>query len=140
VKAGREPNGSYNCVVEQPATGLRRFSRFIAVGILNTAFGYAVFALLVVLGMNASVALFCAMTLGVLFNFLTTGRLVFNNRDALLLGRFVLSYGVCYLVNISLLQIARGIGVGPIPAQGLCLILIVPLSFVLQSMFVFKRA
>jgi putative flippase GtrA len=90
--------------------------------------------------MNASAALFCAMSVGVLFNFLTTGRLVFKNREALLLGRFVMSYGICYVVNVTLLQIARDLGVATIPAQGLCMILVVPLSFVLQKMFVFNRA
>jgi putative flippase GtrA len=52
------------------------FVRFLAVGVLNTAFGYALFALLVWAGVWYPAA---ASTIGgMIFNFNTTGRLVFG--------------------------------------------------------------
>ena len=43
--------------------------KFILVGILNTAFGYSLFALFIFLNMHYSLAVFLSTVLGVLFNF-----------------------------------------------------------------------
>jgi putative flippase GtrA len=43
--------------------------RFLLVGVLNTAFGYLLFALLLALGLKVPLALLLATVGGVLFNF-----------------------------------------------------------------------
>jgi len=116
-----------------------QFIRFVAVGVLNTVFGYAVFALLVWAGLPASVALFISTIIGASFNFLTTGRLVFNNRDVRVIWRFMIVYGLVYLINLGLLKMVQTWGIALIPAQGLCLFATVPLSFIIQKLFVFKE-
>jgi putative flippase GtrA len=77
--------------------------KFIFVGILNTIFGYLVFAGLLWTGLHYSYALFVATCLCVLFNFKSIGILVFNNRKNQLLLRFILLYATLYGVNIVLI-------------------------------------
>ena len=62
-----------------------QFVKFLLVGALNTLFGYSVFAGLVYAGIAPMPALLLTYVVGVLFNFVTTGRLVFNRSRASLL-------------------------------------------------------
>src|SRR4051794_16854283 len=55
-----------------------QFLTFLAVGILNTAFGYGVFAGLYLLGGSHRVSIVIATGFGVVFNYFTMGRLVFT--------------------------------------------------------------
>ena len=65
------------------------FVKFVLVGILNTAFGYLVFALLLFLGLHYTLAVILSTIAGVLFNFKTTGTLVFKNHNNKLIFKFV---------------------------------------------------
>ena len=56
-----------------------QFVRFVLVGILNTAFGYGVYCLMLWIGLSYWWATLIANVLGVLFNFKTTGVLVFKS-------------------------------------------------------------
>ncbi len=116
-----------------------RFVRFLLVGGLNTAFGYGVFALLVLAGVHYAVAAFFSTVLGVLFNFRTTGRLVFGSRDDRLLFRFVLVYAITYFVGVGSLRVAKGAGVPVLLAAA---VLQLPMSFFtfgLQRAIVFRK-
>jgi putative flippase GtrA len=117
----------------------RRFARFLAVGLLNTAFGYALYAGGLFLGLRPEVALLVATVLGVCFNFLTTGRLVFADRDQNRIVRFVLAYAVSYLFNVAMLRGLLAVGASPLVAQALVLPLMVVLTFVLMRAFVFRE-
>ena len=55
-----------------------KFVRFLLVGVLNTLFGYFSFATLIIIGLDYKLAALLATIIGVLFNFQTTGRLVFG--------------------------------------------------------------
>ena len=79
------------------ASSQRQFVKFLVVGILNTAVGYGIFALLVWMKFGPSISLFLATVLGVLFNYLTTGRLVFSARGLGRLPFFVAVYGFTFL-------------------------------------------
>lgn len=118
--------------------GTAQFLRFLAVGLLNTAFGYAVYAIAIFASLNPALALACATVCGVVFNFFTTGRLVFRNKAASLFPRFVIGYGVVYLVNVSLLYLLTGWGLGPLLAQALALPPTVVFTFVLMKLIVFR--
>ena len=117
-----------------------QFVRFLLVGVLNTAFGYALFALFILLGASSAVALAGATILGVAFNFRTIGRLVFNNRDARLLPRFVLSYAVYFLINLACLHGLASLGISPLLAQLVLLPWLSTLNFLLLRRLVFTRA
>lgn len=112
--------------------------RFLGVGVLNTAFGYAIFAGGVLVGLSSGLALAIAMVIGVIFNFFTLGRLVFDSRDPTRLPRFVGVYALTYVVNLMLLRLWEGAGVGPLLAQLACLPVTVSLTFVLMRFLVFR--
>jgi putative flippase GtrA len=82
-----------------------QFLKFILVGGLNTLFGYGLFALLLALGLPYPYALFLATCIGVLFNFKSTGKLVFKNSSNALLIRFILLYVFIYLFNLAAIKI-----------------------------------
>lgn len=114
-----------------------QFIRFLLVGGLNTAFGYGAFVACLWLGMHYALAGAVSTTLGVLFNFMSTGRLVFSHRGNNRLPRFVAVYAAIYAVNM--LAIGGMLQLG-IPEWLGALILILPsaiLSYVLNRQFVF---
>lgn len=113
--------------------------RFVMVGGLNTAFGYTIFASLVLLGFSSALALFIATLCGMIFNFLTTGRLVFANRDWRLFPRFIATYVIVYAFNLTLLRLIEEAGVWTLAAQAVCLLPTVVLSFLILRSFVFEN-
>jgi len=82
-----------------------RFVRFLFVGGINTLFGYLVFSILILLQIHYAVASLFSTILGVLFNFFTTGRIVFKNNDPKLVFRFFGTYGLTYIIGVLLLMI-----------------------------------
>ena len=82
-----------------------KFVRFLFVGGLNTAFGVGVYCLAIFLGLHYFVATLLSNVLGVLFNFITTGNIVFENGDPRLIFRFVLCYVGVYLVNTGIVKL-----------------------------------
>ena len=117
-----------------------RFARFLVVGVFNTIFGYGVFFALLRTGLAPTRALAAATVVGVLFNFVTTGRVVFANSDAARLWRFALVYGVVFGVNAVLLEAGVMIGVDAALAQALLLAPCVALSYSLNRTLVFNVA
>ena len=116
---------------------LRLFLRFGLVGLLNAVFGYAVFALLIWLGIEPSVALVVATVAGTLFNFQTSRRLVFRSRgDA---ARFIAVYVVVLAINWTALRMLRRYGVAELEAQAILTLPVAALSFIGQRRFVFGR-
>ena len=117
-----------------------RLVRFFAIGGLNTAFGYGAYAALLFVGFHYAWAALLGTIAGVIFNYFTTGRLVFGDATARSLVRFVLVYGVLYVLNVAGLALLVGAGIGPYVAG---LVLIVPMalvSFALMRRFVFRSA
>ncbi len=81
------------------------FIKFLFVGVLNTLFGYGVFALFNFAGFHYSISTLLATVLGVLFNFKTTGCIVFKNGDNRLIIRFVMVYLFSYFLTIFALSL-----------------------------------
>ncbi len=111
--------------------------RFFLVGALNTLFSYCIFAFLIWVGISYPWALFIGSVLGVLFNFKTYGRLVFNSRNNKLIGRFFLVYAIVYLFNYVGLRIFLHVGINNYIGGA---ILAIPgglLGFLLNKTFVF---
>lgn len=117
-----------------------RLIRFIAVGILNSAFGYGLYALLIHVGIIPEIALLVATVLGVIFNFATTARLVFRSSDSRLFFRFVAVYAVIYGCNAMALRILVNSGINPFTAQALLMPLSVIATFAIMRAFVFQEA
>jgi len=114
-----------------------QFVKFLFVGALNTLFGYAVFAALIFAGVAPTPALVLTYVVGVLFNFVTTRRLVFSRSSASLL-RFIAAYVVIYFFNLALFKTVEALGAGPLVAQAVCLPVVAVFSFLLFKFTVFR--
>lgn len=153
-------------LVKRPVKLLQRienkFIRFLFVGVLNTMFGYGLFVLFIWFGMHYSIALFCANFLGILFNYKTTGYIVFETRSNRLLLHFFLVYGIVYLFNLCELYLLDASNlyetildwdfmkflddlplnkekIGDVIGQAITLLPNAILSFLLNKIFVFKK-
>jgi putative flippase GtrA len=72
------------------------------VGLINTIFGYGLYALLVFIGLNLFVAQIISHMTGAAFNYFMFRRHVFRHVEHPI-GRYVLSYAFNYLVGVSCL-------------------------------------
>ena len=115
-----------------------RVYRFLMVGALNTCVGYALFALFVWIGVPYPAAIGLSTIVGVFFNFLSSGRLVFGNTSNSRLGRFFLVYGVLYLTNLGFITALLTLGVNIYLAYAITLPPIAVATYFLQLNFVFK--
>lgn len=115
-----------------------KFLKFLFVGCLNTLFGYCLYALLITIGLIANVALFFQYIIGVLWNFKTTGSIVFNNHNNRLLLKFVLSYVFTFLINSLLLNFLIKY-LNEYISQAILILPIAMLSFLIFKFWVFKK-
>lgn len=111
------------------------FLRFGVVGLLNTAFGYAVFAAFVLAGVWPGAALVGATVAGVAFNFQTSRRLVFRSRGRVI--RFIAVYAALLVLNWVALRILHGFGILELQTQAVLAVPVAAVSFLAQKTFVF---
>jgi putative flippase GtrA len=103
---------------------VRRLFAFFVVGGINMLVGYALFAAFILVGLGTTLALLCATVIGVLFNYRTTGKLVFRS-DRAVFRLFIIVYIAQFATNWLALKALAAAGVGPLPAQ---LIVLLPLA------------
>jgi putative flippase GtrA len=135
------------------ATGLIRklwsiqILRFFAVGGVNTAFGYGVFALLILLNRHFRIcspeaelvlAPLISQICGILFNFKTTGTIVFRNRNNRLILRFFAVYSITYLLNYGLLRLFESFGIGRLAGGAILVLPLALLAYFLNKRCVFN--
>ncbi len=125
-----------------PREVILQFVRFNFVGIVNTALTYAVYAALVRVGVNHFVALGANYTVGILFSFMVNKRLTFGikGRAGLwMFARMVGSYALLLALNVLILWalVDRG-GMNTYLGQAIALVAVVPLSFSVQRVVVFR--
>jgi putative flippase GtrA len=116
-----------------------RFLRFLAVGALNTLFGYGCFALLLYVGLHYAVAMLLATIIGVLFNFKTVGRLVFRSRDNRLIFHFAAIYVVVYTVNVLCVKAFTLISISPYYGGAISILPVAVFGYYLNKRFVFNN-
>lgn len=117
---------------------LGRLWRYYQIGIVNTLFGYGMFALLVTAGLNIFLAQITAHIMGVTFNYFSYSRHVFQDASATKL-RFLLSYTLNYFVGLASLAAAVLIFSSPYVA-GLVAVLVASLiNFIVLRWLVFTR-
>jgi len=114
-----------------------QFLRFLVVGAVNTAFGYGVFAGFILLHLHYTVAALLATICGVLFNFKTTGVLVFENKNNRLIFRFFGVYAITYLLTIGLLKVFNFYNVSNLIGGAIIALPIAFISFSLSKKLVF---
>lgn len=116
-----------------------RLVRFFVIGVVNTLFSYIIFSLLSLIGLHYSLAKLISTVLGIIFNFFTTGRIVFNNHDNRLVFRFFFVYGITYLVDLLFLylMVDKG-GLNQMIAEAIATVPVALLSYLLNSLLTFK--
>lgn len=116
-----------------------RLLRFFAVGAVNFIFGYSCLALLLFFNFSNHVALLIATVVGVLFNFKSTGALVFKSGTNSLLFRFIGAYCVIYAANLLLVWALIWMGIDRFWAFGVLAFPMALFGFYLQRSFVFVQ-
>jgi putative flippase GtrA len=75
---------------------------------------------------------------GVTFNFITTGRFVFDHLHRSALLRFIAAYVVVFLINAGLYEVLSASGVTPLVAQAICVPIMAIFAFFLFKVHVFN--
>jgi putative flippase GtrA len=112
--------------------------RFVIVGVMNTVFGYFVFACLTALGCSDLLAVPAAMAVGVMFNFLSYGRLVFASLDTRRLPRFIVGYLCVYACNLFGLRVLERLGLNAYSAQAVLVFPLAVLAYFVNDRWVFR--
>ncbi len=115
-----------------------KFFKFLFVGALNTLFAYTIYAIFVAIGFRANIALIFQYVIGILWNFKTTGSIVFKNNNNWLIFKFVGAYIFTFCVNSITLKLLTKI-FNPYIAQALLVFPIAVLSFLILKFLVFKE-
>lgn len=115
------------------------FIKFVLVGIVNTMFGYGLFALLLFCNIHYALASILATIISVLFNFKTTGTLVFENKDNSRILKFISVYCLTTILSISGLKIAKIFGLNLYFAGFVLTGIMAIVTFILQKKYVFKK-
>ncbi len=119
----------------------QRIVKFLGVGVLNTLFGYGIYAVLVFIGLPYLIALFAATIIGVLFNYFSFGKIVFNTYSGwFVFGKFIVAYALVYVINAALLSIlTEGKYLNAYFAQGVCILPSVATSWLMMNRWVYKN-
>jgi putative flippase GtrA len=112
---------------------------FGLVGIANTAFGYGLYAFCLYLGWPYQAATVLSMLGSIGVGFLGQGRLVFRNVESRRIGRYVVMWvGLLLLFNL-VVNVTTYAGYSAYLGGLVALPIIIPLSFLVQKLYVFRR-
>jgi putative flippase GtrA len=117
----------------------KKFQKFLIVGVINTIFSYSLYAFFLSLGIHYGVAVLLSTILGVLFNFKTIGKFVFNNGSNRLIFKFIAPYVVIYFLNIGSLRVFDFFDFNMYFAGFIVTIYLSLVSFYLNKKFVFNQ-
>lgn len=112
--------------------------RYYQVGIINTLFGLGAYAILVHLGFGIYAAQLISHLLGMAFNYFTYSRHVFRDAGPAKL-RFVLSYGVNYLVSLGTLALVIRVIASPYLAGLVTTVLVSVVNYFALKLLVFRK-
>ena len=115
-----------------------KFARFMVVGLLNTAFSYFLFAILIKFEVAYPLAIGVATIMGIIFNFQTTGRIVFGNAESSKMRRFTLVYAGIYCLNILGVALLLLLEFNIYLANAVIIVPLALLTYSLQQKFVFQ--
>ncbi len=115
---------------------LTRLWRYYQAGIVNTLFGYGVYALLIRAGLWMYAAQLIAHVLGAAFNYFTFSRHVFHDSRASK-PRFVASYGLNYLLSLASLAAAAQLIASPYVAGLVAITFVSLVNYLILKHFVF---
>lgn len=115
------------------------FIKFLFVGVINTLFGYSLFAFLMFIGLHYTLAVILGTIIALIFNFKTTGTFVFNNKNNKLLLRFIIVYCFTTVLSIIGLRICELHNFNLYWAGLFLTGVMAVITFVLQKFYVFRK-
>lgn len=116
----------------------KRVGRYYQAGVINTLFGYGVFSLLVLIGLNLFLAQAISHVAGVIFNHFTYSRYAFTGHRVSK-RNFVFSYILNYLFSLACLGAVSQVIPSPYVA-GLITIAVVSIgNYFVLKLFVFAK-
>ena len=120
-----------------PIIMLSRFLRFLLAGGLNTLFGFAVYSLFALSDLSTWMVLIASNLAGIAFNFVTTGGLVFRDMSLTRVPRFLICYGVIFVIYLVLIEWLSPVTGGRIWAMTIIVLPMAVLTYFIQAWFVF---
>jgi putative flippase GtrA len=117
-----------------------QFLRFLVVGGVNAVFAYIVFALMILLHLHYTMAVLVSQFCSLLFNFKTTGALVFGNKNNRLIFRFFVVYLATYLLTIGLFKVFKLLGVNTLITGAIIILPTALFSYTMNKKFVFRTS
>ena len=115
-----------------------QFMRFLAVGAANTEFNILVYWAMLWAGLAVPLASLASVVVGILINFTTQSRFVFDNRDPWKLLPYFIVWSILYAFNLGLIWLLMRCGLDAYAAGFLSTPATVLLSYFLQKAFVFR--
>ncbi len=115
---------------------LWRFVKFLFVGVLNTAFGFLAYAFFLrMVHLPWQWALAVSYVFGVLWNFMTHGKIVFRTQGLRRLPLYVLAYVAIYTINkLALHVLIDDLAISDLWAQAIMVLPMAMVAFVLVSL------
>jgi putative flippase GtrA len=116
----------------------KRLFRYYQAGVVNTLFGYGLFALFVWAGMNMYLAQIVSHVLGVIFNYFTYSGYAFAGQAGSR-TRFVLSYVGNYFLNLASLALVATVVGSPYVAGLMATIFVSLINYFVLKRLVFTE-
>ena len=118
-----------------------KFVRFLFAALINTAFGYIVYATLIFFDAPYAYALLIANIAGIIFNYLSYGKILFkDNGNLYVFLKFVAAYAGTYFFNVMSLELLiSNFKLGPYLAQLICIIPNATITWILINYWVYKK-
>lgn len=118
----------------------KRLLRFGMIGVWNTIFPYALYALAVYIGAAYYIALLFASIAGVVNNYLTFRAFVFGDRQNASVLRYLLGFAAVYIVSVATTGLFINVGgFNPYLANAMAIPIIAGVSFIVNNLYVFRR-
>lgn len=115
--------------------------RFIIVGLASNLILYLLYLVLTAVGLGHKTAMTMLYLTGTLQTFIFNKRWTFSHHGNIQksLLRYLIAYGVCYIFNFALLYIlVDGLGWSHALVQGLAIVIVAALLFLIQKYWVFS--
>lgn len=113
--------------------------RFICVGMLNTMVGYGLYAFFIFIHIRYFLALFLATCLGIIFNFITIGKIVFKRKNLKKFLKFSFMYIILYFLGLIFISLLNKLNINLYFSGFVSMILLSGLSFFGNKFIIFKN-
>ncbi len=111
---------------------------YIWVGGVNTLFGYGLYAFFIFISVHYFLAVLFSTGLGIVFNFFTTGNIVFKNLSKKNFLRFILIYLFLSVLSIGFIKLLRLFDLNFYVSGIITIVLLSVIAFTLNKYLVFN--